>query len=84
MLAGIRSSLHAANQQALADYAIAQPLLADMRLGVLVDPQTSGGLMATVPAARADECVQTLRQAGYAEAAIIGQIAAPGSSQITA
>lgn len=55
-----------------------------MRLGVLVDPQTSGGLMATVPAARADECVQTLRQAGYAEAAIIGQIAAPGSSQITA
>ena len=84
MLAGIRSSLYAANQQALVDYAIPQPMLADARLGVLVDPQTSGGLLATIPAVKADECVQALRQAGYTEAAIVGQITAAGSSQITA
>ena len=84
MLAGIRSSLHAANQQALVDYAIPQPMLADARLGVLVDPQTSGGLLATIPAVKADECVHALRQAGYTEAAIVGQITAAGSSQITA
>ncbi|HCY05378.1 MAG TPA: selenide, water dikinase SelD [Gammaproteobacteria bacterium] len=83
MAAGVRSSLHGANEQALADYAIAQSLVTDARLGVLVDPQTSGGLLACVPAARADECVQALQQAGYAEAAIIGRTMPSGTLEIT-
>ena len=84
MLAGVRSSLHAANRQVLADYSLVQSLSADIRLGVLVDPQTSGGLLATVAAAKADECIHALHQAGYGKAAIIGQITATGTSEVTA
>ena len=84
MLAGVRSSLHAANRQVLADYSLVQSLSADILLGVLVDPQTSGGLLATVAAAKADECIHALHQAGYGKAAIIGQITATGTSEVTA
>jgi selenide, water dikinase len=40
---------------------------------ILFDPQTSGGLLLSVPASQADELVQKLRQAGINTADIIGQ-----------
>jgi selenide,water dikinase len=74
--------------QALADLGIGSTLLPenlglaakvgglaadDRRLAILFDPQTSGGLLAGVPADRADACVAALAVGGHT-AAIIGDV----------
>ena len=41
---------------------------------IVSDPQTSGGLLVAVAANSADEVMQALRAAGYAAAAVIGEI----------
>jgi selenide, water dikinase len=43
---------------------------------LLFDPQTSGGLLAAVPLAQAEDCAAALRAGGYAGADLIGFVAA--------
>jgi len=74
---GFASSLAAANRQALAAITGARGVAAQDRLALLFDPQTSGGLLAGVPAARAADCLEALRAAGYPDAAKVGRVSAP-------
>jgi selenide,water dikinase len=73
---GLLSSLHSANarQQHVvqnATQAMTHPLWP-----LLVDPQTAGGLLASVPASAADDCLRALRAQGYTQACAIGRVRA--------
>jgi selenide,water dikinase len=78
--AGISSSLAPANvrlRRALRNQA---EFVDDPRYPLLFDPQTAGGLLASVPADQAPACVAALQAAGYAHAAVIGRIVAQGDA----
>lgn len=63
---GMRSTLHPANEAAAAFDPEDCP--------VLFDPQTAGGLLAGVPEDRAADCLAALAAAGYAQAAVVGEV----------
>ncbi|WP_235438919.1 selenide, water dikinase SelD [Candidatus Rhodobacter oscarellae] len=66
---GVRSSLFAQNAATRAKMTAVSSAQTDL----LFDPQTSGGLLAAMPAEMAADAITTLRKAGY-HAALIGQI----------
>jgi selenide,water dikinase len=70
------SSLHNANarmRSALAQPDSVGPSQAE-RLSLLFDPQTAGGLLASLPASQAGACLQALQAQGYGHSAIIGRV----------
>ena len=71
--AGEHSSLAPANRAALLGR-IRGEGLATPRGALLFDPQTCGGLLAAVPAARAADLVAALHATGDSEAAVIGEV----------
>jgi len=56
----------------------------DPRIALLYDPQTAGGLLASLPAESADACLAELRSNGATQVACIGQVTRPatGASRI--
>lgn len=50
---------------------------------LLCDAQTSGGLLIALPAEKADELVENLRNEGIHEAVVIGEFTSPGKGIIT-
>lgn len=75
---GIVSSLQPANvrlRRAIRDQAkwVNHP-----RYPLLFDPQTAGGLLASIPASKVEQCLADLREAGYPLACQIGRISEAG------
>jgi selenide,water dikinase len=79
---GIRSSLHSTNvrQNNALTGGDALDDTAALRLALVHDPQTAGGLLASVPATQADACVCALRAQGYGHSAVVARVRGPFSS----
>jgi selenide,water dikinase len=75
--AGIVSSLQSANVRLRRALRNQEAMVQHPRYPLLFDPQTAGGLLASVPSEQAPACVQALRAAGYGYAAVIGRVLAP-------
>lgn len=76
--AGMGSSLQPSNLAAVS-WRMEAPQ--DVRVGLLTDPQTCGGLLASVPADQAASVVARLQKAGH-QAAVIGEVVA-GEPRLT-
>jgi selenide, water dikinase len=74
---GIFSSLQPQNLRLRRAVRDAARFAGDPRFALLFDPQTAGGLLASVPAARAAACVDELRRLGYGASAVVGTVRAP-------
>lgn len=78
--AGILSSLQPANVRLRRAIKNQADWVDHPRYPLLFDPQTAGGLLASVPAERAQECVSALRALGYERATIIGRVLESGEA----
>jgi len=72
--AGIVSSLQPQNVRLRRAVANLEEAGKDPRYPLIFDPQTAGGLLASVPADRADACVAKLIELGYARTMIVGEV----------
>ncbi len=72
MAAGIFSSLQPQNVRLRRAIRNLEAVVDHPLYPVLFDPQTAGGLLASVPSERAQACVGALRAGGYASAAMVG------------
>lgn len=74
---GILSSLYTQNQRAETRILNANDWDKHPVWPLLFDPQTSGGLLASVAAHEVDGCLSALRLAGYHHACVVGEITPP-------
>jgi selenide,water dikinase len=71
---GILSSLQPQNTRLRRAIRNLDAVAAHRLYPVLFDPQTAGGRLAGVPQSQASTCLAALSAAGYADAAIIGEV----------
>ena len=74
---GVRSSLFPANSKARHAIANLETAHRHPAFELLFDPQTAGGLLASVPGRRARACVEALRK-HYPQAAVVGDVVEVG------
>ncbi len=72
--AGILSSLQPQNLRLRRAVRNPDTLSTQPRYPLLFDPQTAGGLLASVPADKASACLDALHRSGYPHAAVIGRV----------
>jgi selenide,water dikinase len=73
---GVRTGASARNWASYGDVVESPETLEPWRLDLLTDPQTSGGLLIAVPPEKVAQVLSLVREAGFAEAAMIGRFAA--------
>ena len=78
--AGIVSSLQGANVRLRRALRNQEAFVKHPRYPLIFDPQTAGGLLASVPADRVEECMVELRKLGYIHTVAIGRIMAQGDA----
>ena len=71
---GIVSSLQPQNVRLRRAIANLDEAGKDPRYPLIFDPQTSGGLLASVPADKVDGCIEALKKLGYERTAVIGEV----------
>jgi len=71
---GIFSSLHAENVRLRRAISGLEKAARNPAYPLIFDPQTAGGLLASVPADNAESCVNALRELGYESAIAIGEV----------
>lgn len=80
MTAGIVSSLQRANVRLRRALRNQSEFVNHPRYPLLFDPQTAGGLLASVPADRAPACVAALHALGYVHTAVVGRVMLAGDA----
>ena len=75
---GIFSTLQPQNLRLRRAISNLEEAAGDPRYPLIFDPQTSGGLLASLPARRADRCVDKLRELGYPLSAIVAEVSPKG------
>ena len=78
--AGIVSSLQSANVRLRRALRNQEAMVKHPRYPLIFDPQTAGGLLASVPADRVDACITELHALGYTRTVAIGRILAKGDA----
>lgn len=77
--AGITSTLQPQNLRLRRAISNIAEVGEDPRFPLIFDPQTAGGLLASVPQEKAEDCVGALRNLGYDRTAIIGTVLPEGN-----
>ena len=77
--AGIVSTMHTANERSGERFMRCSEAGDETRRQILFDPQTSGGLLIALPRESAPGLCDTLRDSGYVQATIIGEVIALAS-----
>jgi selenide, water dikinase len=77
---GIVSSLQGANVRLRRALRNQEAFVKHPRYPLIFDPQTAGGLLASVPADKVEACIAQLRQLGYVHTVAIGKILAQGDA----
>jgi selenide, water dikinase len=78
--AGITSSLQSANVRLRRAIKNQEAFINHPRYPLIFDPQTAGGLLASVPKEAVDACVAELKALGYTRTAIIGRVLPMGDA----
>jgi selenide,water dikinase len=79
---GVLTRAHRTTREFVGERLALDPAVEEALAGVLMDAQTSGGLLFSVPQERADPLVQALRAARVAASAIVGRVEPAGRFRV--